>query len=142
MAKTDLVFCGIDVGTQGARCVLVTGQGEVVGDGESPFHTPAVKGLPEGWFEQEPEDWLRATAVAVCGAVEKLKSPDRTLQVGAVGVTSTSGTLCAVGDGGRPLGRAVMYNDSRSKAQAQAVQAAGAAQIGRASCRERVCTTV
>ena len=127
MAKTEQVFCGIDVGTQGARCVLVTRQGEVVGDGESSFHTPAVKGLPEGWFEQEPEDWLRATATAVCGAVGKLKSPDRTLQVGAVGVTSTSGTLCAVGDGGRPLGRAVMYNDSRSKAQAQAVQAAGAA---------------
>ena len=49
-----MVFCGIDVGTQGARCVMVTERGEVVGQGACSLEQPAVEGLQEGWFEQEP----------------------------------------------------------------------------------------
>ncbi len=127
MPEAEMVFCGIDVGTQGARCVLVTERGEVAGEGESAFRTPAVEGLPQGWFEQKSEVWLDATADAVCAAVRRLRSSAKALPVGAIGVTSTSGTLCAVTADGRPLGEAIMYNDSRSKTEAQAVQAAGEA---------------
>ena len=99
--------------------------GTVVGEGECAFRTAAVPGLPEGWFEQEPDDWLAATTAAVLEAVEKFGAGrDR---IAAIGVTSTSGTLCPVSGDGRALGRAIMYSDSRSGVEAEVVQAAGEA---------------
>jgi len=131
MGTGRTVFCGIDVGTQGARCILVTGRGEVVGEGECPYQTPAAPGLEEGWFEQEPGDWLDATTTSVRAAVGQMRRcAPAAPEVAAIGVTSTSGTLCAIAADGRPLAPAIMYSDSRSKAEAEAVQAAGAELAG------------
>ncbi|MHC4592342.1 MAG: FGGY family carbohydrate kinase, partial [Planctomycetota bacterium] len=121
-----VVFCGIDVGTQGARCVLARADGAVIGKGECAFgETPAP--LPEGWFEQEPGSWTGAVKGALDQALPSLDSaepfPDR---IAAVGVTSTSGTLCVLDSGARPIVPAIMYNDSRSAAQAEKAQQAGA----------------
>ncbi len=124
MVGGEAIFCGIDVGTQGARCILVTGGGDVVGEGDCPYDTLAIAGLPEGWFEQEPASWLRAAAAAVRGAVAQ--PAVQASRIAAIGVTSTSGTLCPVTGDGRPLGTAIMYNDPRSDKEAEAVQAAGA----------------
>ena len=123
-----MVFCGIDVGTQGARCVMVTARGEVIGESACPFEKSAAGGLPDGWFEQEPEHWLAAVRSVVRGAVAMLAKsgqPPRTVR--AISVTSTSGTLCALDDSGRPVAPVIMYSDSRSGEEAAVVQAAGAA---------------
>jgi len=126
MATEDGVFCGLDVGTQGARCILVTERGRVLGEGECPYRSPTVAGLPEGWFEQQPVDWLEATTLAVRRALNQLQSSTgRPAPLKAIGVTSTSGTLCAVAEDGRPLAPAIMYNDSRSEQEARLVQEAG-----------------
>jgi len=123
-----MIFCGIDVGTQGARCVMVTGQGEVVGESACPFQKLAAEGLPEGWFEQEPEHWLTAVRSVVHGALTMLEKVGQSPRaVRAISVTSTSGTLCALDDDGRPVAPVIMYSDSRSTDEAAAVQAAGAA---------------
>ena len=116
------LFCGIDVGTQGARCVLVDADGRVAAEGECAF-SPGRADLPEGWSEQEPDDWLRAVKASLADALGALATGDR---VAALSVTSTSGTLCALDAAGRPISPAIMYNDSRSARQAEAVQEAGA----------------
>jgi xylulokinase len=120
------VFCGIDVGTQGARCVLARDDGTLVGRGECAFHSRAAP-LPEGWFEQEPGSWLVAVATSLRHAMAGLGGgkplPDR---IAALSVTSTSGTLCVLGPDDKPLVPAIMYSDSRARRQAQRVQEAGA----------------
>jgi xylulokinase len=123
-----MIVCGIDVGTQGARCVLVGEAGEALGEAESPFECPARAGLPEGWFEQEPADWLGAVRKAVHAALRGLSARGLSAsEIVAASVTGTSGTLCPVDAAGAPVGPAIMYNDSRSAAEAEAVQQAGAA---------------
>ena len=118
-----MAFCGIDVGTQGARCILVDEGGKVLGEGQCPLRSPAVPGLPEGWFEQRPDDWLEAAARATREAVGRLgESGAGPGAVRAVGVTSTSGTLCALDPQHRPLCPAIMYSDSRSSQEAAAAQ--------------------
>ena len=119
----DALFCGIDAGTQGARCLLVTEKGEVLGEGHSSYRRPRVEGLPEEWFEQNPADWMEAIARAGGAALE---GGARAADVRAIGVTSTSGTLCALETDGGVVRPAIMYSDGRSRNEARRVQQAGA----------------
>ncbi len=122
-----VLFCGIDLGTQGARCVIVRDDGEVCGDGKCKL-TGTGSTAREGWHEQEPAHWLEAVAAAVRQAVENLEPhPPQSDRVEAIGVTSTSGTLLALDSHHEPVGPAVMYNDSRARAQAERVQDVGRA---------------
>ncbi len=121
-----MTLCGIDVGTQGARSVLVREDGEVLAQGECAFERPAGP-LPQGWFEQEPRAWTDAVLLAVRGALQGAASSGAGRDVQAIGVTSTSGTLCVLDSARRPLVPAIMYNDSRSAGEADEVQQAGAA---------------
>ncbi len=126
------IFCGIDLGTQGARCALVRDDGHLVGKAERPLPAPAAgrsgpAPLPEGWSEQEPGAWLQAVEEAVREALSQLNTaPPIVDHVVAVGVTGTSGTLVALDAGHRPVLPAIMYNDARSRRQAERVQDAGA----------------
>ena len=55
MSKKYLI--GLDVGTSGAKCILVDSEGVVVASStqEYPLYTPKP-----GWAEQDPEDWRQA----------------------------------------------------------------------------------
>ena len=60
MAKLVL---GIDVGTSGTRALVVGEDGRIVASAteeHAPFASPEI-----GWAEQHPEDWWRATGLAV-----------------------------------------------------------------------------
>src|SRR5258707_15525251 len=58
---------GIDVGTGGTRAVLLDETGRVLGAAtaeHAPMSSPEL-----GWAEQDPNDWWRATCVAVAGCL-------------------------------------------------------------------------
>jgi xylulokinase len=62
---------GIDVGTGGTRAVVVGERGHVVASAteeHEPFASTQI-----GWAEQRPEDWWRATGIAVRKALETAK---------------------------------------------------------------------
>ena len=48
---------GLDIGTSGAKCILVDDEGTVLASStqEYPLYTPKP-----GWAEQDPEDWWQA----------------------------------------------------------------------------------
>ena len=60
---------GIDLGTTSVKVLLLHGSGQVEGSASAgyPLHTPRP-----GWVEQEPEDWWRATCVALRQVVQKI----------------------------------------------------------------------
>ena len=120
------LFLGLDVGTQGARCVACTVRGRVVAEAAAPFAHGSAEPQP-GWHEQEPEDWwgaalacLQATAAGAIEAGYERRALDR------LAVTSTSGTIVLVGEAGAPLRPAIMYNDARAADQAARINAAAA----------------
>ncbi len=54
---------GIDIGTGGTRALIIDKSGKVISSAteeHEPFASPQI-----GWAEQRPEDWWRATGVAV-----------------------------------------------------------------------------
>ena len=67
---------GIDIGTGGTRALILRGDGRIVASAteeHEPFASPQI-----GWAEQRPEDWWRATGVAVRAALAQsgLKAAD------------------------------------------------------------------
>ncbi len=113
------VYCGIDVGTQGVRVALVDLTGTERGAGTAPItgsHRSA------GRHEQHPDQWWEATLSALRTALDGAGEP---LDVVALALDATSGTVLVEAGDGRARGNALMYDDARAGAQARRAQEAG-----------------
>lgn len=113
-------YCGIDVGTQGVRAVVVSSSGAVLGNGRASL-TAAAAAL-DGRHEQDPAGWWEALVAAVSAALDAAGFP----RIAAVALDATSGTVLVEQPDGTPRGPALMYNDARA-----ADQGRRAADVGR-----------
>lgn len=106
-------FIGIDVGTQGARAVLIDVTGEVLGSGEQAF--PLSNQSRE---EQSPEQWWQDCLLCLQQVMTQVKSQIKTTDIVAISVASTSGTIIPIDKSNQPLHNAIMYSDPRSAEEA------------------------
>ncbi|OQP66261.1 carbohydrate kinase [Niastella vici] len=106
-------FIGIDVGTQGARAVLINSLGEVLGSGEQAF--PLNNQSRE---EQSPEQWWHDCFLCLQQVIAQVKATIRLADIQAISVTSTSGTIIPLDKNNQPLYNAIMYSDPRSAEEA------------------------
>lgn len=102
------------------RAVVVSAIGTVLGSGETP--------IPDGHRDgrrhvQAPDDWWAAMVRSV-GAAVRQAGPH--VEIGAVAVDATSGTVLVEGVDGTARGPALMYDDSRAAHQADRAQSVGA----------------
>ena len=117
------LYLGVDVGTQGVRAVVRAGESEVINEASVLFPPEPAPRLPEGWHEQSPHQWWLTTAAALSQTVGSLRDKGSAAdQIAAAAVTSTSGTVVLLDQDARPLRGALMYNDGRATAQAEAVR--------------------
>ncbi|OGP88982.1 MAG: hypothetical protein A2156_04880 [Deltaproteobacteria bacterium RBG_16_48_10] len=103
----DLV-CGLDVGTSGAKVLVVDPLGKVVARAESRFTKPPYVPGP-GLAEQEAGQWWEASKECL-----KQISGQVGDQIVGIAIDSTSGTFVPVNEQGHPLIPALMYNDGRA----------------------------
>lgn len=109
----DETWLGIDLGTQGVRALLVTGDGRVLGRGGAP-----LGGRRDGVrHEQEPGEWWEAVCVASRAATA---GRPRT-RIGGLAVCGTSGTVLLTDGEGTPLTPGLMYDDGRAVEEAARV---------------------
>ncbi len=113
-------FIGIDVGTQGARTVLVDSTGAVLARASKDF--PLTERSRE---EQSPEAWWQACLACLHQMVDQC--PSIRGMAGAIAVTSTSGTVIPLDRDNQPLHPAIMYSDPRSADAATRCRAAASA---------------
>ncbi|MEW6354836.1 MAG: FGGY family carbohydrate kinase [Planctomycetota bacterium] len=115
-------FLGIDVGTQGARCIVADEQGSLAASASRPFSSPANVARNPGWHEQDPQQWWQATVACINQVVSQLgKNGVSSDRIVALSVDSTSGTILPIDAAGRPLRSAIMYNDARAEAEAEEI---------------------
>ena len=102
------MFCGIDVGTQGVRAVVADAAGTLFGEA-------AVRLAPGSRSDREhtqsADAWWAALAAAVRGA---LAASGPGVEVTAVALDATSGTVLVEHADGSPAGPALMYDDARA----------------------------
>lgn len=101
-------FIGIDVGTQGARVVLMDATGHLLGSREE--HFPLQEKMRE---EQSPDDWWEAAITCLHALLQDSAIQPYRQHIRAIAVTSTSGTIIPIDRQHRPLHNAIMYSDSR-----------------------------
>jgi xylulokinase len=101
---------GIDVGTTGVKAVAVDPGGEVVARAQREY--PLASPRP-GWFEQDPEDWVRASqeARAALGIEEA-----------ALGLSGQMHGLVALDASDRVLRPAILWNDQRTVAECAEIE--------------------
>lgn len=118
-----MLFMGIDVGTQGVRCVVADETGALAAAKSVSFARLNI--AADGLYEQSPADWRAAAEEAILGCTAQLKdagiAPE---QIRAISIDGTSGTIVPLDRDFQPLTNGLMYNDPRAKAEAAEVHAA------------------
>ncbi|HEY8742278.1 MAG TPA: xylulokinase [Chloroflexota bacterium] len=114
--RAQEVLLGIDVGTTGARALLVNPAGAVVATASSDY--PMATPQP-GWAEQHPADWLTATRHAVQAALAAAGQP----AVLAIGLTGQMHGSVLLDSAGRVLRPAILWCDQRTTAQCRQITA-------------------
>lgn len=102
---------GIDVGTQGARVVIIDEIGTVRARAESGW---PLQGDASDEREQDPADWLSAIVECVRSASAGVKAN----RITSISVAATSGTLVLTDANLVPLRPALMWNDKRARREA------------------------
>lgn len=109
-------YLGVDFGTSGCRAVAVDERGEIVDGARVELPPPRRDGAR---CEQDAGLWWEAI-----GDVLRLLGKQLPLdRIAALAIDGTSGTLMLCDDKGAPLAPALMYNDSRARAEAERVAA-------------------
>lgn len=103
---------GIDVGTTGAKALLMDETGAVVAEAltEYPMFTP--KPL---WAEQNPEDWWRGAVQSIRKVLEQ--SGTKGEQIACLGLTGQMHGLVLLDGRGDVLRSCIMWNDQRTASQ-------------------------
>lgn len=109
----NTLLLGIDVGTTGAKAALfdIEGNLQTVAQSEYPLHHPRP-----GWAEQDPEDWWKATCLAIREALARV--PEGPQRVAGVAVSSQAPTMLPLNRHGKPLRPALIWMDRRAEVEA------------------------
>ncbi|MCG8510966.1 MAG: FGGY-family carbohydrate kinase, partial [Rhodospirillales bacterium] len=128
MAASAYVL-GVDIGTSGAKAVVVDEAGQIVSRGGAVLPAPLVDGAKR---EQDAEQWWTVAADAVKAALADLRrNGSDSRDIAAIAVDGTSGTVVPVDKELRPLAPGMMYNDGRASDQAARLNEAGSAVLDR-----------
>ncbi|NOJ47611.1 xylulokinase [Bradyrhizobium archetypum] len=111
------MYLGMDIGTSGVKAVLVNEAGAIVATAarELALSHPAPL-----WSEQDPDTWVDAAI----GAVDDLASvhPRDVAQVRGIGLSGQMHGATLLGEDGRPLRPAILWNDGRSYAECERLE--------------------
>lgn len=117
-------FIGIDIGTQGARVVLLDERGQQLAAEEDVF--PLRESSRE---EQSPELWWNCCCRLIPTLIDEVRKQIQVEQIKAIAVTSTSGTIIPINHDHNPLHPAIMYSDPRSANEAALCKEIAAAEV-------------
>ncbi|MCV2888358.1 xylulokinase [Ruegeria aquimaris] len=112
------MFIGLDLGTSGVRAVLVRPDGSVLDSAEAAL---SARHLHPGWSEQDPADWLTAARAALVSLAQR--HPLAMERVVGLGLSGQMHGAVLLDETGAVLRPAILWNDSRSFAEAAELDA-------------------
>lgn len=105
---------GIDLGTSGTKTILMNENGEVVSEAvyQYPMYQPQ-----NGWAEQDPSDWKKATLETIKEVV--VKANVKKDEIVGIGLSGQMHGLVMLDEENEPLGKTIIWCDQRSEKQVQ-----------------------
>ncbi len=111
------LLLGIDIGTTGAKAVLVDGRDANAlahRTVEYPLHMPRTN-----WCEQDPHDWWRATVQAAREILHAERVEAR--RIAGIGLSGQMHGLVTLDGRGEVIRPAILWNDQRTAAQCEEI---------------------
>ena len=107
---------GLDIGTSGAKAVIVDTAGNIVGVGRREYGLATPR---PGWAEQDPALWIDAAVRTTREALAQ--AAIRPHDIAAIGLSGQMHTTVCLDRHGAPLRPAITWADQRTAPQVQAV---------------------
>jgi len=107
-------FIGLDIGTGGAKGLLVDPKGRVLARATATY--PLLTPRP-GWAEQRPEDWWRATLEVLQALSGKAHG-----KIAGIGLTGQMHGAVFLSGRGEVIRPAILWNDARTGAECQKIE--------------------
>ena len=116
------LFAGVDLGTSGVRTLIADSAGKIYARASASLQTVTTDGM----YEQNPGVWWKAVIRTVRAVMQNLHNSRVNInRLAGIAVDGTSGTLVCTDGQARPVGRAIMYNDTRAAREAKTLQDSG-----------------
>ncbi|MEX0283496.1 MAG: xylulokinase [Paracoccaceae bacterium] len=112
------MFLGLDLGTSGLRGLLIDAEGRALDSAEASY---SVAHPHPGWSEQDPADWISACRDVIAALSAKHVGGLRDLQ--GIGLSGHMHGATLLDENGAVLRPCMLWNDTRSHAQAQVMDA-------------------
>ncbi|OGO20318.1 MAG: xylulokinase [Chloroflexi bacterium RBG_16_48_8] len=103
---------GCDIGTQSAKVILFSFEGEVIGESSSSYDIDYPHPL---WAEQPVERWVKALKIALHKLIKQTNVDKKKIR--SLGVASQVDGVVPINASGNPLRPAIIWMDKRSKDQ-------------------------
>jgi len=107
---------GLDIGTSGARAIVVDARGKVVASGTATYPISHPRPL---WSEQDPNDWWEGAQQAVRTAVA---SSGVANEVVGIGLTGQMHGAVFLDEADQPIRPAMLWNDGRTAQQCAEIE--------------------
>jgi xylulokinase len=129
-----MYWLGLDVGTGGSRALLIDAAGVVRYSFTAPHQD--MKMLKPLWAEQEPDDWWRASQLAIQGVIHDAAIKGAAIR--GIGVTGQMHGLVLLNDHDKVIRPALIWCDQRSQPQVDFIDA----KLGRAAILQHIANPV
>src|SRR5579872_6663351 len=111
LVNPSSVWIGVDLGTHGVRVAAYDSRGRPVADGHVNYQPQAPQ---PGWMVHRPaEDWWNGFLLAA----RQVSAAIPASQIRAIGLSGLFPAACLLDDHGDPIGNAILYGDTRAKAE-------------------------
>lgn len=112
------MYLGLDLGTSGVKALLIDAGQTIVGSGHGSLE---VSRPHPGWSEQNPDDWIGACEEAITEL--KASHPKQLAAVKGIGLSGQMHGATLLDAGDQVLRPCILWNDTRSHAEAAALDA-------------------
>ena len=113
------LLIGIDIGTTGAKSILMNERGRVLASDlqEYPLSLPQA-----GWAEQDPEHWWQATCRSIHNLLSRSGTDPR--KVSGLALSGQMHGSVFLDENGKVIRPALLWNDQRTGAECEEIEAA------------------
>ena len=110
------MYLGLDLGTSSLKALLISEDQHPIAEATAPL---TVSRPQDGWSEQDPDDWIAAAT----HALDDLSKKTDLSSVQGIGLSGHMHGATMLDEKDRPLWPCILWNDTRSFAQAASMDA-------------------